>query len=166
MQKMIALFSRLLLVCALTLSGPAVTVSSAGTPGSIMMTICGENGAEVVWIDADGNPVAPAEDCSDCQNCLCSPLIDLTTVWSDDFRANPPFTAITSGGDQVLCLSTASLRPCPRGPPVQPVAALGQAGMPVSALHDHGAIWVSLEFSQPNPKQRQVSHRAQSENAP
>ncbi len=107
----------LTMVLALTLATAHAMPLAAGNGRP--MEICGENGIEILWIDASGTPIpAPAQhDCRVCPDCLAADTGTadlLPTVTS-------PSAACAKRRVAWLCSLTlpvpARLRPAPRGPP-------------------------------------------------
>ncbi len=94
------------------------------------MEICGENGIEILWIDASGTPIpTPAQhDCRICPDCLAADTgtADLLPT------VTAPSAACAQGRAAWLRSLTlpvpARLRPAPRGPPaISPTRAAAQA---------------------------------------
>jgi hypothetical protein len=73
-----SILQRLLSGClclVLAWTGIAIALSCAGQDMSTQMVICGDEGAQVVWLDADGHPTKVPQrsrDCADCPTCLAA----------------------------------------------------------------------------------------------
>ncbi len=70
MQRMPRLVLGLIVALALALTGPGTVGAGQSAPGLLPMVICGTDGTQTLWIDAQGNPADPADHCPDCPICL------------------------------------------------------------------------------------------------
>lgn len=69
MQRMFRLLSGLMMALALALTGPGTVGAGMVMPGLTAMEICGTDGTQVLWLDAQGNPTDPASHCAECPVC-------------------------------------------------------------------------------------------------
>ncbi len=106
----------LILLTVLSLAGNAAAVPAA--TGVTQMVICGETGAETIWLDANGTPTEQPTDCCSCSDCLVS-----TAVCLPDPVSVPHLIAVAITRPPVTCQepphALSRLVPQPRGPPVQ-----------------------------------------------
>lgn len=69
MQRMFRLLSGLMMAIALALTGPGTVGAGMVMPGLTAVEICGGDGTQVLWLDAQGNPTDPASHCAECPVC-------------------------------------------------------------------------------------------------
>ena len=107
--------SCLLLAFALILTGPG---GAGPAKGAMLVELCADDAASPVWIDAEGNPIAPGPLHAKCLDCLLfsAPLPN----HADGLPARESLS-VAAGLSLPLTRPiqpVAHLRPIPRGPPV------------------------------------------------
>lgn len=121
MKRLVRIFSCLCLSLALVLSGPG---GPGPAKGATMLVICGDSGAELVWLDADGTPVEPGELGHSCPDCIVldgvMPVSGMGAAMT--FRLAPePRVAVQA---RLAPAPAAHLRPDTRGPPAAQATCL------------------------------------------
>lgn len=114
MQRIVQRLSCLLLALALVLTGPG---GAGPAQGAMLVELCAGDSSSEIWIDADGNPVNPAERHGKCVYCL-----GLSAPIPDAFEGPlaPDYQRRPAGPSLPALLYTppiAYLRSLPRGPP-------------------------------------------------
>jgi hypothetical protein len=117
MQRSVHILSCLILALALVLTGPG---SVGPAKGAIMVTLCAGDTPVTIWLDADGNPVAPGASHAKCPDCLL-----FSAPLPKTFAQLPLFAPSRVPAGLTLLVGTAPwqiahLRPDPRGPPRAP----------------------------------------------
>ncbi|MHA6325334.1 hypothetical protein [Roseivivax sp. CAU 1753] len=124
MMHAFALLSRILLAVSLAAYG-SFTPAGAGTgAGLFAMEICADGVVQTVLFDADGTPVAPADDCRDCARCCHLSLARLDPPRdAQRVRVLHDAPAHRAAPDTAI-IRTCFSRPMPRGPPLRPASML------------------------------------------
>lgn len=110
------------LLCCLVLSASLAfygsgSVAAPAADGSITVVLCVDGGSKTLTLDAEGNPVDPAQECCDCMSCCHAVGGDLPRRAG----AGPMIFSVQGvhwaapASDAVL--STINTRHLPRGPP-------------------------------------------------
>lgn len=116
MKNLCSLLFGLLLTVCLTFYGN-FSMAMAGGSAVFSVEICADGVTKNVLIDADGNPVQPAQDCPECLRCcqasggetptFCTAALSFVLL---DMEADGP-----SAQDPIL--NKRNILPVPRGPP-------------------------------------------------
>lgn len=116
MLRLIHLFCGMFLALALMLGG-AVAMPISGDKNLTQMVICGETGAETIWIDASGTPVKAPHDCDICLKCNAfNDATDKPRGFVQIWRL-PRLMAVILPSTPILPQPHAQMHPDPRGPP-------------------------------------------------
>lgn len=141
---MFRLLSGLMMAFALALTGPGTVSAGVMAPGLMAVEICGTDGTQVLWLDAQGNPVDPENHCAECPVCIAQGPAALPVS-----PATPPLRMVharrLSHRDRG-CASPARKRhtlPEARGPPVSALKKTGISGTCCPMIG-----FASLEFGQ------------------
>jgi hypothetical protein len=157
MQRFVHSLSCLVLAFALILTGPG---GAGPAKGAVLVELCADAAASMVWIDADGNPIAPGKTHAKCLDCLLFsvPLPSL----SNGLLTFDPLRVTTGLSLPVppLSLPIAHLRPSPRGPPAMESEVLRFGGPRPFAWSLHLLALQSLDFHQAAQMVRVTDPRA------
>lgn len=153
----VRLLLRFCLAIALFVAGPGAPSHAMGAGGATMQVICGDAGAETIWLDASGAPVDKGEDCRACPDCLSPDVASGGLVVAFLPAPPPPAPALMPLPTDALPLAPAYIRPIPRGPPALATGARG----PNDAVRSFRAIApATLEFRQARRGQSVTDRRA------
>jgi hypothetical protein len=145
MQRIVHSLSCLVLAFALILTGPG---GAGPAKGAMLVELCADTATSLVWIDAEGNPIAPGRMHAKCLDCLLfsAPLPNL----SDGLLTFDPLRVATDLSLPVppSTWPIAHLRPSPRGPPAVESEALRFGGLRPDAWSLHLLALQPLEFNQ------------------
>lgn len=162
MQKLAQTLGCLVLALALVLTGPG---GAGPVKGAMLVELCADGTASLVWIDAEGAPVAPGKFHAKCLDCLVfsPPLPEIA-----DGRltlASLRRAASLSLPTPLPCQPVAHLRPAPRGPPAADARAMRQ-GDPRPAFRSlHPSALRRIDFHQSNDPVGVIDPRATFESA-
>lgn len=157
MQRIVHSLSCLVLAFALILTGPG---GAGPAKGAMLVELCADTATSLVWIDAEGNPVAPGKMHAKCLDCLlfAAPLPNL----SNGLLTFDPLRVATGLSLPVPppTWPIAHLRPSPRGPPAVEREVLRFGGLRPDAWSLHPLALQSLDFHQAAHMARVTEPRA------
>jgi hypothetical protein len=157
MQRIVHSLSCLVLAFALILTGPG---GAGPAKGAMLVELCADSATSLVWIDAEGNPIAPSRVHTKCLDCLLfsAPLPNL----SDGLLTFDPLRAATDLSLPVPppTWPIAHLRPSPRGPPAVESEVLRFGGLRPDAWSLHLLALQPLEYNQVTRMARVTEPRA------
>ncbi len=149
MRPIITHLAGLLMALALALSGQGVAMASMGNPAVMQMVICGADGPTTVWLDEQGNPGNPVQDCLKCPKCLAS---DIPGAMPDRAQLLPFAHLVPASlcvGPGVRVLARAHVFANPRAPPAaKACSSLGTRR--ASDRFDAVATLINVDIYQPN----------------
>lgn len=144
MFRILPHFCRLLLVLALTFgSAGAMPIANGGnlTP----MVICGEDGAQTIWLDASGAPSKPEHDCCKCHICVSFNDIGIINPGLQACPFPPRLTKMVLPSIRSAAHVRAEMHHAPRGPPTE---LLGDVASKASSRQPLGIASEIIEFYQ------------------
>lgn len=145
MNRMSRLLYGLIVAVALALSGPGASVAGLAAAGLTPMELCGNGDAQIIWLDAQGNPVEePLPCCAECPICSAQGPAALPGA-----PAAVPLRSVRGrslphhAGARFAPASRRHGRPEARGPPVSTPKKTGPCGIFRTLVG-----FASLEFGQ------------------
>jgi hypothetical protein len=141
---MFRLLSGLMMAIALALTGPGTVGAGMVMPGLMAMELCGTDGDQILWLDAQGNPTDPASHCAECPVCTAQGPTALPACAANPvLRAARPRRLSRRDPHSPAPARKRHTLPEARGPPVPALKKTGISGTccPVIGV-------ASLEFGQ------------------
>jgi hypothetical protein len=157
MQRIVHSLSCFVLAFALILTGPG---GSGPAKGDILVELCADGATSLVWMDTEGNPIAPGETHVKCLDCLL-----FSAPLPDSSDALLTFDLVQADPGQSLKLShstrpVAHLRPIPRAPPAMESKVLRFGGLRPDVRSLHPLALQALDHHQAAHRARVIDPRA------